>query len=198
MSKQNSASLSTKVFISSIIFVSALAGSPAQGDAFAATPKQCTRMASQATQIIKKDFKLNQATISISAEDICEQLAATETLVTVQKAIRESLTSFINDGQDSESPLALVLDLAFDKAGTPWTTPVPAHVAAIANEMLLEMMNKPETKIVLLKLDDQPEHGESVLKNWIVKMKIGTLSDHLHWAVVDRAGEIKTYNYGFN
>jgi len=207
---QLSAILSTSLYITTTFAASALSASAfAAGteidttSAIAPTPSACDQMTAEAVSIVKKEFGLAAATVIIDAAEVCRQLdpennPGVATDISLQKAIRESLKSFIGDRRDIESPGALVLALAFEQAGLPWTVPVPAEVAALAESLLKDHLNKPETKITLLNLDEKPENGESVTDHWIVRMKIGTLSDHIFWAVVDRAGEKKTYNYGFN
>ena len=51
----------------------------------------------------------------------------------------------------------------------------------------------------MLRIDQVPERGETIFKNWIMYLWIPDYSDHGHWAVTDRSGKGRpTYNYGFN
>lgn len=47
-------------------------------------------------------------------------------------------------------------------------------------------------------VSSRPEWGESVLANWIFHVKMPSLSDHLHWAVIDRSSHKPPYGYSFN
>ncbi|MBI4613484.1 MAG: hypothetical protein HY720_07740 [Planctomycetes bacterium] len=107
-----------------------------------------------------------------------------------------AVESFLEDDRDAESPLALVLEDAFRDEGVPFALPVPAAVRRRSIELVASHANRGEIR--LLALDEEPEGQESARENWIFSLDLPELSDHGHWAVVDRAGEKPVYNYGFN
>ncbi|NBX76915.1 MAG: hypothetical protein EBQ92_10210 [Proteobacteria bacterium] len=96
--------------------------------------------------------------------------------VKAEKAVTLAIESILTDGSHVESPLAL----------------------AGSREELFEHLNRPTSEINFVNVGEKPEHGESVDENWIIELRIRSLSDHIFWSVVDRAGKKPTYNYGFN
>jgi hypothetical protein len=93
-----------------------------------------------------------------------------------EKAVTLAIESFLTDGSHVESPLAL----------------------ANSKEDLFTYLNQPTSEIQFVYVGEEPEHGESVNDNWIIELRIRSLSDHIFWSVVDRMGKKPTYNYGFN
>lgn len=160
--------------------------------------EDCARLSLSATNVLKTEFHLTQLTVDFDASEICEQMMRFGNSVGFEAAVREAMQSFLNDARDSESPLALSLGMAFDEARQDWQEPVPPAVMRRAREILIDHLDRPTTTLRLLKVDETPEHGESVSANWIFLVRIRDLSDHLQWAVVDRAGQKGTNNYGFN
>jgi len=93
-----------------------------------------------------------------------------------EKAVTLAIESFLTDSSHVESPLAL----------------------ASSKEDLFTYLNQPTSEIQFVYVGEEPEHGESVNDNWIIELRIRSLSDHIFWSVVDRQGKKPTYNYGFN
>jgi hypothetical protein len=93
-----------------------------------------------------------------------------------EKAVTLAIESFLTDSSHVESPLAL----------------------ANSKEDLFSYLNQPTSEIQFVYVGEEPEHGESVNDNWIIELRIRSLSDHIFWSVVDRMGKKPTYNYGFN
>lgn len=106
--------------------------------------------------------------------------------VKFEGALRKALDSFLKDGDDPESPYGLIAE--DEMYGRP-----RAEIEAKVKDYL----NQPSTTFRLHARGDLPEHGESTDTNWVFGLYIDTLSDHGHWAIVDRASG-DTYNYGFN
>jgi len=96
--------------------------------------------------------------------------------IQAEKAVTLALESFLSDGSDIESPLAL----------------------AGSRETLFSHLNRPTSEINFVYVGEEAEHGETVDKNWIIELRIRSLSDHIYWAVIDRTGNKSPYNYGFN
>jgi len=162
------------------------------------TPRTCSAQTKAAKKVIALEFGITEASVAIDASEVCRQTNNTNSQIDIVHAVRNSIKSFLHDASQVESPRALVLDLAFAEANLPWSSPPPAEVNAIADRMLRDYINQPTTKIALLSLEESPEGGESIEANWVIKLKIGSLSDHIFWAVTDRQGTKPTYNYGFN
>ncbi|NOU28259.1 MAG: hypothetical protein HOO96_10190 [Polyangiaceae bacterium] len=137
------------------------------------------------------DFGIPRAKIEIEEGDVRAQDALPASRVKFEPALRDALKSFLTDGDDPESPLGIVSGLD--------SSELPEGCRARADsEKLLCFANDPETHIGLLKIGDSAEQGETVSDHWIFTMYLGNLSDHGHWAIVDRKGVEATYNYGFN
>jgi hypothetical protein len=99
-----------------------------------------------------------------------------------------ALQSFQENGDDQESPIAL---LEF--------TVGPLCTDGSDTERVRCFMNQEGSIMRLVTADGPPaENRESVDENWIFFMTLPALSDHLLWAIVDREGNRPAYNYGFN
>ncbi|NBT59330.1 hypothetical protein EBT16_11160 [bacterium] len=109
--------------------------------------------------------------------------------ISAETAVSLALKSFLTDSSHIESPLALATLVALED---------PDLSSDPAEKILFSHFNRPETVIRFVVCGEEAEHGETVEKNWIIRLKIPTLSDHIFWAVVDRSGVTPPYNYGFN
>lgn len=150
------------------------------------------------TDIVRDEFKLTHLRVDLRKDFVDEQSSTLKNEISFQTALRDALNNFLNDDTHVESPLALVTDFAFEELGVKPTFPVPAIVRQKAKKILFNYLNRPSTTLRLLSLTERPENDESVSENWIFQLDISELSDHRHWAVVDRSAKKKTYNYGFN
>jgi len=142
----------------------------------------------------------------ILEEDVEEQEELDER-VTFEEALYAALNSFIRDGEPAESPQQIVLaahqELREDEFDN------PSKFDRAVRDKVREYMQD-EGLLTLLpfnvyELDDEelgdlnpPEGQESLEENWVFSLVLPKLSDHVFWAVVDRAGVRETYNYGFN
>lgn len=140
----------------------------------------------KSTRIIRSEYGLKNIKISISDKDINQQMRLPNH-ISYEKALRLAIESFLNDDSDVESPLSLVMD---NEPSQPSKEK--------AKQILLQYLNKSTSRIQLLPLHEKPEGGESCNENWIFYLYISDLSDHAHWAVIDRKGLEAPYNYGFN
>ncbi len=130
------------------------------------------------------DFSVPSLKVAVDAVELRGQ-EGLNNAVPFEAALRSALESFLKDGDDPESPLGLVSEL---NGGS----------RAENEAALRDLLNDPSTELSLMARTDSPEHGESVQDNWVFSLYIPGLSDHGHWAIVDRAGDQATYNYGFN
>lgn len=115
-----------------------------------------------------------------------------------EEAVTLALKSFLEDSRHIESPLALATLLALEELDLPSEKTQDPKVIKKAKEILFTHLNQYSSEIRFVFIGEQPEHGEKVESNWIVRLKIPTLSDHIFWAVVDRNRAASPYNYGFN
>lgn len=97
--------------------------------------------------------------------------------ITAKQAAVLAIQSFLTDGTDIESPLA---------------------IAQGADVDLFSHFNRSTTRIGFMFVGEEAEHGERVNENWIIELRIPSLSDHIFFAIVDRTGHTPVYNYGFN
>jgi len=111
-------------------------------------------------------------------------------------ALELAIESFLTDGSNPESPLAIVPDAIENYKG---------NVAKSDQQYakLIELINRGGSLCmpdIERALDScfYAEEGEDVDKNWIFLLQIPQLSDHLFWAIVPKDGKEKVYNYGFN
>jgi hypothetical protein len=139
-----------------------------------------------ALRIIKEEFGLVNMSIEVPASGVLYQSISFENKVSFEDALRDALRSFMEDDTDLESPLGLIKD---DFRSSEEERKV----------ILFDYLNKPSTFLRLVAVEvGYPEHGESIKKNWVFQLVIKSYSDHLYWAIVDRAGKHPVYNFGFN
>ncbi|MFM8270077.1 MAG: hypothetical protein ACKN9V_07800 [Pseudomonadota bacterium] len=122
-------------------------------------------------------FHLNEIHNELRLDESEKQESLFSGRVTAEQAAIAAIESFLTDGNDVESPLALSLG---------------------AGEDLFSHLNRSSTKIGFMFAGEAAEHGERVENNWIIELRIPSLSDHLFFAIVDRTGKNPVYNYGFN
>lgn len=108
------------------------------------------------------------------------------------EALEAAIRSFIEDGEDDESPLGLIEadPSAYDLSDEPDTDELQNAVK--------DFMNAGDSQLTLITPESplQPDGGENPDKFWIFMLKMPTLSEHRWWAVVDKNGRNETYNYG--
>ena len=118
-------------------------------------------------------------TVDISDEYVARQSALPGNKVSFEAALRAAMTSYLEDS----SPLQASADV------------VQAAAAQLRKEL-----NRESTRLRLLGLDQRGQHGETVRENWIFFLQRHDefYYDCGFWAVVDRSGAVKAYNYGFS
>lgn len=108
------------------------------------------------------------------------------------EALEAAIRSFIEDGEDDESPLGLIEadPSAYDLSDEPDTDELQNAVK--------DFMNAGDSQITLITPESplQPDGGENPQKFWIFLLEMPTLSEHRWWAIVDKNGRNETYNYG--
>lgn len=143
-------------------------------------------------------FHLDQVHNELQVEEAQRQGKLFPGKVDAEQAVTLALSSFFEDSRHIESPLALTTQLALEELGLPFESAQDQKVIDKAKEILYLHLNQYDSEIRFVFVGEEPEHGESVANNWIIRLKIPTLSDHIFWAVVERNGKVLPYNYGFN
>jgi len=142
---------------------------------------------------ILAEYDLNQLPFTVDAEELAAQEALDNT-VDFDNALRRAISSFLHDGDDLESPVALVSE---DLGNTSWGE--SCLDTDDSTDAVRCFMNRPDSGLRLLTREQRPEGYEDPMEKWIFSVYLESLSDHGHWAVVDRQNaRERVYNYGFN
>jgi len=153
---------------------------------------------------VMSELGLEQMELKIPAVEVAGQIADFGGTVGFEEALRAALHSYLNDGTHVESPLETVR-MYIEETG-----PLDGNIED-PKAGVVAFMNRPTSRLSLVRRQDYeaeateswdfvmpPNHDEQLAPNWIFKLDINELSDHLHWALVDREGNKPTKNYGFN
>lgn len=142
------------------------------------------------------ELGLGEMTVSISEAE-AERQAELGGTVGFEQALRASLESFLEDGEEPDSFLYMLNELG-PLDGAPEDP----------KEAVRFFLNRPSTSLFLVPqvVTDKdkaqgvfpPENGEPVRESWVFTARCPDLSDTLRWAVTDRSGAKPTYNYGFD
>lgn len=174
-----------------VVFKTKLAGkeltlSNAQGVELAKLTKVQPRSAAVAAMLASRG--IGKISLDFPDGEADRQAAAHPGSVSFEAALEKALDSFLTDSDDPESPLGLVSDIDSDDSCKRRTD----------QATLKCYLDDPQAELGMLRLGDSAEHGEKVSDYWIFTVSLPHLSDHGHWAIVDRKGREATYNYGFN
>lgn len=108
------------------------------------------------------------------------------------EALEAAITSFIEDGDDDQSPLGLIGadPSAYDLSDEPEPEELQNAVR--------DFMNAGDSQLTLITPESplQPDGGENPNKYWVFLLQMPSLSEHRWWAIVDKNGCRNTYNYG--
>jgi len=108
------------------------------------------------------------------------------------EALEKAINSFIEDGEDQESPLGMIEadPSAYDLSEEPQADEMQNAVK--------DFMNAGDATLSLITPDSpvQPDGGENLGKCWVFLLEMPALSEHGWWAVVEKTGRRETYNYG--
>ncbi|MER3482837.1 MAG: hypothetical protein C4332_06475 [Meiothermus sp.] len=123
------------------------------------------------------------------AVEIPEHIADENALL---EAVDAALCSFLEDGEDDESPLALIQadPQTYDLSDEPDQEEIRGAVR--------NFMNAGDSTFSLITPDSplRPEGGESPEKYWVFLLEMPSLSEHRWWAVVNKNKRSDAYNYG--
>lgn len=143
---------------------------------------------------IKRDieniFNINRLNFILDTENIIQQFSGENR--NFHDATILALTSFLNDSNQAESPLAIV------------ATCLPAAAPlSLVKENLRAFLNDGRTTLTVVSRGAKhkqfmPENQEKPEDNWIFMLLVPSLSDHIFWAIVPKNTSLPVYNYGFN
>ena len=139
-------------------------------------------------QWVLDQFGVSQMRTRLPLAEIEQQAVDYPGSVTFLEALTRALESFLEDGTNEESPRSLA---AMAPTNICPSDDLRARVVCFLNRdtAYLELYGS---------AGFAPEEGEPLSRNWIFVLQAESLSDHIQWAIVDRAGVEPTYNYGFN
>ncbi len=134
-------------------------------------------------------------------DEVCPQATEYDGDVTFEAALDAAIESFVFDDDDIESPLALLADV--DPADD---TVCPDGTNS---DRVRCYLGRNSSRLAITYRDGEvhdnvypAEYRESIEDNWVFFLYVPELSDHLHWAVVQRfrsfEGDVMVSNYGFN
>ena len=139
-------------------------------------------------QWILAQFGVSQMRTRLPLAEIEQQAVDHPGSVTFLEALTRALESFLEDGTNEESPRSLA---AMAPTSICASDDLRARVVCFLNRDTAYLELYGSTGFA-------PEEGEPLSRNWIFILRAESLSDHIQWAIVDRAGVEPTYNYGFN
>lgn len=129
---------------------------------------------------------------ALEVPDLCVEADGLSDSEGFLEALEKVIISFVEDGEDEESPLGLIVadPSAYDLSDEP-----DADELQIA---IKEFMNAGDSSLTLITPESplKPDGGENLNKFWVFLLEMPTLSTHRWWGVMDRAGRKETYNYG--
>src|SRR5690606_32273351 len=98
-------------------------------------------------------------------------------------AFERALDRIFFDARHPESPLAL-MKAAMRERWSPENGDVPFEdLPEAARYELRDLVNRPTTVLTLMPLGSRDANGDSVVYNWIFKLKIPEFSDHVFFIV---------------
>jgi hypothetical protein len=169
-----------------------------QANSLLAEEVSCSQMALSTTEMVRSELGLRNIQLNLPKSEVCLQHERYVNMVSYRDAVNLAFESFLNDGTHIESPIALAIEISYSELGIPYQNPHPPEVLENAKKNVLGYLNDVSSQFSLVPVGQLPEHGETVQENWVFKLKMPRFSDHIYWAVIDRTGVRKVYNYGFN
>lgn len=143
--------------------------------------------ATGSTDSVLKSLGLSKLNVELPADEIEKQAKAHPGTVSFEDALRAGLQSFLTE-DGGESPIGLLENIDEDD---------PCYDTD-EKKMVKCLIDDPSVTLGMLKEGESAEQGENVSDNGIFTLSMPNLSDHGHWAIVDRSGKEAAYNYGFN
>ena len=156
---------------------------------------------SRIQSILSDEFDVPRLEVVYKLADIKAQEALSGNQRGFIQALRIAVETILLDGNDQESPRAIVKEV-FEL--------FPGEVENAEEKIQLKVREFLSTGTLQLLPNlnwsdrDQdfdfspPENGEMADTNWIFSLYLSDLSDHLYWIIIDRATSGDAYIYGFN
>lgn len=152
---------------------------------------------------LKQNLGIPGLRIEFQEAERLRQLKDFNNDLSFMEGLERAIQSLLNDDAQEESPRNLIMEV-FDLH--PDQNP---EATALIEEKLQQFFNTghlgllpnydPNNEASWEKLPyNIPENRELVSANWIFVCSLPELSDHIYWAIVDRSGVNRAYNYGFN
>lgn len=147
-----------------------------------------------ARKILHENFDLENTELHMDEEFLEKQLQQQSSSAFL-KAFKGALISILSNEDHVESPIALGRIGAYED----W------NVGGAKDSLLdynvsrwyLKESMKEHSSIYFDEGVYPPENGESPNTNWIFRLQVENLSDHIYWTIAPKDGS-EIYNYGFN
>ncbi len=171
------------------------------------TEESCSLSDTESTiQGTLEGFGLTSTNVIFDELEVRGQANEFANAVWFDEALSLAMESFLFDDEDAESPRALLeyvdqdpqCDSSADQ-GDPLVARILCHINQAETAIgLVERVFDADADVRIF----PPEQGEDLSQNWVFFMKIPSMGDHLHWALVSRQRNaddtVTVYNYGFN
>lgn len=163
---------------------------PAPAPAVKAGPRDGQNY-SGAEELFIKEFAVTEIGMDIPEAEVMRQTVYYTNAFCFEHALRQALTTLLEDYSNPTSPLAKELA----KIGA-MSAPSKSELKK-ARQRVLDTLNRSESFVSIVRpyKQHQPANGETVEKNWIFFLRLDGSS---YWSVVDRSGEKAPYVYGMN
>lgn len=153
------------------------------------------------SNIIEDEYDIQRLVFEYSLEEIEAQEALPHNKVSFIAALRAAINTLLLDGDDAESPRSIIINVyelfpgEVDRADERIQSRLREHLIDADLQLLpnIDWTDRDQDFDF-----NPPENGESAADNWVFALYIPTLSDHLYWIIIDRAGTASPYIYGFN
>lgn len=152
-------------------------------------------------RIIEDEFDIRRMDFAYDLADIAAQEELANNNVSFLSALRLALETLLMDGNDAESPRSIISNVyelfpgENDRAEELIQARLREHLMGASLQLLPNVDWSDRDQDFDF---NPPENGEVAADHWIFSLYIPSLSDHLYWIVVGRAGERRPYAYGFN
>ncbi|MBP9707995.1 MAG: hypothetical protein KBD78_10140 [Oligoflexales bacterium] len=157
----------------------------------------------QGSKLLKNIFGFKDINFNVD-EDFYREIAVENRKIDFLHALFFATFNILNTQNRSEHPL----NIAVHAQAYEWQTDLPEFLnerwRLYARVYLRKHLENSNTRFDLDNGKDEvgdsflPHDGESIKANWVFRLAIPSLSDHIYWSVVDPQGQKQTYTYGFN
>ncbi len=156
---------------------------------------------SRIQSILSDEFDIPRLEIIYKRADIKAQEALLGNQRNFIQALRLAVKTILTDGNDQESPRAIVTEVfeLFPGEVENAEEKIQAKVREFLSTGTLQLLPNLDWSNRDEDFDfSPPENGETADTNWIFSLYLPSLSDHLYWIIIDRSNNGGAYIYGFN